>query len=163
MKILILSLTLFSKCFLIAASSYGTFTPPQGWEILDPQTLPPTISFMARAKPKNLFSSTINLAVEETDLSLDDYMKEVEKIYQEPSKFISPLGTLQTAAGPMKVLQIDEKLPWSDLRIIQGVVIKDHIAYVITATTEESEFSSLVTSLLKSMKSFSIVSPKRAP
>jgi hypothetical protein len=142
---------------LEAAANY--FTPPKGWEIIDTKVVAPQVEFMARGKTVNMFASTMNLTLEPTDLAIDVYMQEVEKIYQEPSKTVTLLGTLQTKSGPMRILQIDEKLPWAELRILQGIMIKDNMAYVVTATTEDDQFPSLITPFLESMKSFTIKGP----
>lgn len=155
MRPLLFVISVATTLILSADTASSLISTPLGWEILDKSLLPPDIQFMARSKPKDMFSSTINVATEETDLSLDAYMAEVEKIHIDPTKTFSKLGTLQTKAGLMRVIQIDEKLPWADLRILQGILIRDHIAYVVTATTEEAEFPLLVSAFLESMKSFS--------
>lgn len=152
---------LFVACSLpslLLAAVAPLIKAPEGWEILNPQTLPPDLTFLARSPPKNMFSSTINIAFEETPLSLEEYLQEVAKIYQDPGKIFYSLGVIETNEGTMKVVQIDEKLPWADLRILQGIIIKNHTAYVITATTEEAEFATLLPTLLTTMKSFTLPS-----
>lgn len=144
---------------IICSANEGYFTPPKGWEIVDTKALAPEVGFMARGKAVNMFASTMNVTSEETDLSIDAYMHEVESLYNEPGKVVTSLGSLQTKSGPMRVLQIDEKLPWAELRILQGILVKDHVAYVLTATTEETQFPSLIATLFESMKSFSIKGP----
>lgn len=144
---------------LVCQASDGYFTPPQGWEVIDVKALAPEVDFMARGKTVNMFASTMNVTSEETDLSIDAYMHEVESLYNEPGKVVTNLGHLQTKSGPMRILQIEEKLPWVELRILQGILVKDHVAYVLTATTEEAQFPGLIATLFESMKSFSIKGP----
>lgn len=151
--------TVFFLLFALALQAQPcSFTLPKGWECVKEKERPPGILYLAQGPTKNLFTPSINLASEPTDLTLDEYTTDVEKLYQEPTKTVLCLGSLQTAAGPMKVLQIDEKFPWEEIRILQGIVIKDHTAYVVTATMNESQFPTLITALLESMKSFSLTS-----
>ncbi len=157
MKIHFFAINIFLSATLSALIPQATFTPPKGWEVLSPSNTPEGITLLARSKPKALFASTINLAMEETSLSLEEYLEEVAKIHCGPSKHLSPLGLMQTSAGTMHIFQIDEKMAWADLRILQAILVKDSVAYVVTATTEESEFASVITPLLDSIKSFSIL------
>ena len=157
MKILFCTLNIFLLTTLSAATPQATFTPPKDWEILSPELTPQGITLIARSEAKALFASTINLALEETDLSTSEYLLEVEKIHRSPSKHLSTLGTMETSAGKMHVFQIDEKLAWADLRMLQAIIVKNNVAYVVTATTEESQFASVITPLLESIKSFSIL------
>ncbi len=138
-------------------------TPPKGWDTIDdPDQLPKKIKLACIGKSKHSFTPSINIAVEETSSSLENYMREA-KLYHEAQKNTqcSALGKLATHAGQAELLQIDTMTQWGRVRFIQAIMIKEKIAYVITATCLFDEFSSLSSPIFKSIQTFNFVEPLR--
>lgn len=125
-----------------AAQIYCFFTPPQGWEIADPKSLSPRVKMAFFKNTKKGFCPSINLAIEETPVSLTEYLKAVRTIHeQDRSNCWRALGKVRTAAGLAQLTEIDASTEWGPIRILQLILLKDGSAYVITAAALKEEFS----------------------
>lgn len=135
-----------------------TLNPPKGWEcIKDPEQLPQKIRMIYIGTGKGQFTPSINLASEETVLKMDEYLA-LAKSYHEGqgNTQCKSLGTIETKAGKANLLQIDRKAQWGNVRFIQAVLIRERMAYVITATCLQEEFASLSSHFFKAIQSFAI-------
>lgn len=137
----------FLTCALLAlstlfASSQCFFTPPEGWEIADPSTLPPSVVISFFKKGVNGFCPSVNLAIEETDVSLAEYLKAVKAIHeQDRSNQWRTLGKVKTAAGLAQLTELDTKTGFGSLRILQAILLHEGRAYVMTAAALKEEIS----------------------
>lgn len=135
------------------------FPAPKGWTMIDPKVLLAEVKVMVRGvakQPSNLPPS-LNLALEETDLSQEEYLDEIKTMNsQDRNKRWSRIGSLETKAGEMALTQLDMTTSWGDVRMLQAVMIKNHIAYVITATAHLSEFAQFSNEFLCAMQAFDI-------
>lgn len=121
-----------------------SFAPPKGWQCIDDKTqLPAKVEIVYIGTGKAGFTPSLNLAKEETKLSLEEYTN-LAKSYHEshPQTKCNVLGSIETKAGVAHILQIDRITQWGPVRFLQASVIRQGIAYVMTATCLEKEFAS---------------------
>jgi hypothetical protein len=122
--------------------SYCYFVPPQGWEIADPKSLSPRVKAAFLKKTSTGFCPSMNLAVEETSVSLQEYLKAVKAIHeQDRANRWRQLGKVRTQAGLAQLTEIDSKTEWGAVRILQLILVKEERAYVLTASALKEEFS----------------------
>ena len=87
------------------------FTPPSGWDIADPRSLSPRVKIAFLKSTSNGFCPSINLAIEETSVSLNEYLKAVKAIHeQDRSNNWRALGknqkqTRNAASAPLRSIQ----------------------------------------------------------
>lgn len=135
------------------------FDVPKGWEMVDPKVLLPEVKVMVKGKAlkANHLPPSINLALEETSLSLEEYLDAI-KVMNTPdrNRKWSRMGSIHTKAGDMALTQLDLTSKWGDVRMIQALMIKNCVAYVITATSQLSEFSQFSKEFFSAIRSFGI-------
>lgn len=158
------SMLLISGCTIVMGSNTPYITcPPKGWECInDPAQLPQKVKviFVGSGHGNNQFTPSVNLACEATSLSLQDYIAQA-KAYHEgrADTRCNLIGTIQTAAGPAQLLQIDRPSQWGDIRFVQAMFVRDDEAYVLTATCLKNEFSMLSSQIFKAIQSFTLSNP----
>ncbi|MGC1878774.1 MAG: hypothetical protein WA347_01490 [Rhabdochlamydiaceae bacterium] len=137
-----------SQCF---------FTPPEAWEVTDPRSLSPKVKIAFLKNNNKGFCPSINLAIEETDVSLNDYLKAVKAIHeQDRNNQWRALGKVRTAAGMAQLTEIDSTTEWGAVRILQLIFIKEGRAYVITAAALKEEISNYYKDFQSAFRSFTI-------
>lgn len=150
----------FSFLFLLALSLRADISliPPKGWECIhDPEQLPQKIMRIYVGSGKGSFTPSINIAHEETTLGIDEYLRLAKSYHESQSNAkCTSMGKIETKAGLAHLMQIDSDTQWGRVRFIQAILIKNSLAYVITATCLREEFSLFSSQFLKSMQSFSI-------
>ncbi len=170
---ILFSIALFS-CFLTAASTknHSTsivqavesthltqcfFIPPENWDIADPRTLSSKVKMAFLKNSGKSFCPSINLAIEETDVSLTDYLKAVKAIHeQDRNNHWRSLGKVRTAAGMAQLTEIDSTTEWGPVRILQLILIKDKHAYVLTAAALKEEMSNYYKDIQSAFRSFTL-------
>lgn len=131
---------------------------PEGWEcVTDQSQLPKKVQLIAISPTKTKFTPSINIASEETDQELTEYV-DTAKLYHESEgqTQVTKLGLIPTKAGQAQLLQIDRKTDFGMVRFLQAAVIQDHVAYVVTATCLRDEFASYCSNFFESIKSFEV-------
>lgn len=135
-------------------------SPPKGWECIeDPSQLPQKVKviFIGSAMGKSQFSPSINVACEETTMFLDEYVTLAKAYHQGQSNTkCTQIGTLDTASGPVQLLQIDRPSQWGDVRFIQAVLVHEAHAYVVTATCLKEDFGKLSKPIFAAIRSLTI-------
>lgn len=130
------------KAIEYSPPSHCFFTPPSGWDIADPRSLSPRVKIAFLKSTSNGFCPSINLAIEETSVTLNEYLKAVKAIHeQDRSNHWRALGKVKTNAGLAQLTEIDSKTEWGPIRLLQLIFLKDGQAYVITASALREEFS----------------------
>ncbi|MBS0604435.1 MAG: hypothetical protein JSS60_05275 [Verrucomicrobia bacterium] len=139
------------------ASSQCFFTPPQGWEIADPKSLSPRVKIAFLKNTGKGFCPSINLAVEPTQVSLNEYLKAVRAIHeQDRSNHWRALGKVRTSAGLAQLTEIDSTTEWGPIRMLQLIFIKEGRAYVLTAAALKEEFSNFYKEIQTSFRSLTL-------
>lgn len=146
-----------SMTTLLFAVSYK-LEAPQGWECInDPKQLPAKVKVVYVGSGKWQLTPSINLAVEESSRTIDEYLEEA-KAYHEKSAAtkVTKLGIVKTKAGEAKVLQIDRATNWGNVRFIQATLMVNKNAYVITATCLQEEFGQVSRAIFQTIQSFTL-------
>lgn len=138
-----------SKCPLV-------LNLPSGWErIDDPSQLPEKVKVLFVGKGKGQFTPSINLACEESKVSVEEYTELAKKYHEsQPDTVCNPIGKLETKCGSALLLQIDKNTAWGPLRFLQASIILDGNAYVITATATLEEYLALYPFFYQAIQSF---------
>jgi hypothetical protein len=142
----------------ISSPTQCFFLPPKDWEIADPSTLSPhvKIAFLKRS-PKGFYPS-INLAIEETQASLHDYLKAVRTLHEDHHKHWRALGKVRTPAGLAQLTEIDSKTDLGPVRILQLILLKEGYAYILTAAALKEEISDYYKDFQSAFRSLTLTS-----
>lgn len=153
-------LFLFFFCLLFTqAYAESFFVPPKGWEIADPRTFSPHVQLAFLKNTGKGFCPSINLAVEETDVSLSEYLKAVKAIHeQDKGNHWRLLGKVRTPAGLAQLTEIDSTTAFGPVRLLQLILLKEGHAYVVTAAALREEFSNFYKEFQTSFRSLTITS-----
>jgi hypothetical protein len=140
--------TALSECF---------FRPPEGWEIADPRTLTPSVKIAFLKNIGNGFCPSINLAIEETTVSLNEYLKAVKAIHeQDRNTQWRALGKVSTSAGLAQLTEINSPSDWGAIRILQLIFLKEGHAYVLTAAALKEDISNYYKEFQAAFRSFTL-------
>lgn len=171
--------SLFVLLFLLSLSSiasektlccpgpFAYFIPPKGWEIVDANTLESHVkmAFIKKEKEKGLLPAlnfierrgVLNLAVEEVDCTLNEYLSDVKAIYeQNRNTQWRKLGKVLTAAGEAQLTEIDTPTAWGAMRLLQLILLKEGHAYTLTAAAPKRDFCNFYRDFQEAFRSFTI-------
>jgi hypothetical protein len=145
---LLCSLPLFSKTGAAAAQELPLtdmwecfFHPPKGWECSDPHSLSSHVKIAFFKKSAKGFCPSINLSIEKTSVSLNEYLKAVRAIHErDRANQWRSLGKVRTAAGLAQLTEIDSHSEYGPIRILQLILMKQANAYILTAAALKEEF-----------------------
>ena len=133
-----------------------TFTPPTGWRLADPSSLPSSVKVMVVGKTKGEYPPSINLATEEFSGTLKQYLKIVKNINESQKAEWKDLGFIKTDAGQASLSQVDSKTNWGTVRLMHVILVKNGLAYILTAASLKDEFSQFYKDFFNSLKSLQI-------
>ena len=135
-----------------------TLQLPKGWQCLhDRDQLPATVELVYVGKGKGQFTPSVNLATEATELPQGEYLALARKFHESQlDTKCNGLGSINTEEGEASLLQIDRESEWGTVRFIQAALVKEGIAYVITATCLVEEYPTLSAQFLQAIQSFTI-------
>jgi hypothetical protein len=149
-------IVLYFPLFLYSSVCY--FTPPADWECCQPKNMSPHIQIGFVGKGSTEFRPSINLAVEEVDVSLKTYLKAVKQIHLAQGNAVwRDLGPFKVAAGEGRLIQLCSFSPCGEVEMFQAILIRDHQAYILTAAALKKDTPHLKETILKSLASLSIV------
>lgn len=117
------------------------FTPPEGWHLADKTKLPQHVMVMVVGKGQNEYPPSMNLGYDPHSGSLKEYLKIIKDINQSQGCILKDLGSISTEAGTVSLSQFDEKTQWGEVRQMHAVLLRDKIAYILTASALKTEFS----------------------
>jgi hypothetical protein len=144
---------------LCYAKDFAYFTPPKDWNPINPTKLSSRIKFGFVGKPQNSFCPSINLAVENVNISLEAYVQAVKKIHEaDPSNHWRDLGKFSTGAGQGQLTEITSDTPTGQIRLLQMILVKNQKAYVMTASALKQFFSKFYRDFNAAFQSFTITS-----
>jgi hypothetical protein len=150
----------------LLASLICLFQPPPSWEIahLKKPTPEVLVGFLAKESSSLSFRPSINLAIEEIDGTLKEYVKAVKEIHlAEPKTQWRDLGKFTTKAGEGRLTEISKPSPFGEMKIFQTMVVKENKAYILTAAVLKEDLSKLRPAILESFKSLDLVPDLWAP
>jgi hypothetical protein len=149
--------TTIAKAAETAALSECFFRPPEGWDIADPKTLSPRVKIAFLKSTGNGFCPSINLAIEETTVSINEYLKAVKAIHeQDRNTHWRALGKVSTSAGLGQLTEINSPSEWGPIRILQLILLKEGRAYVLTAAALKEDISNYYKEFQTAFRSFTL-------
>jgi len=148
---------LFLSLFLFAEAKHCTFIPPAGWEIAQMKNPSPHVQIGFLGKGSGEFRPSINLAVEEVDVSLKEYVKAVKELQlAEPTVKWRDLGKFQMKSGEGRIAEMTNTSPWGEIKILQAFFVAGDQAYILTAAILKEDFLKFQNQILKSFESLTV-------
>lgn len=133
---------LFFLLFATLHADICFFIPPKGWEVVDPEKISPCVHICFIEKRASGVAPSVNLATEPVTISIDAYVNEVKKIHAaDPNAKWRDLGKFQTLLGSGRLTEIELPTELGKARLVQLIVVKDQLAYILTACALKEEFS----------------------
>lgn len=118
------------------------FTPPSGWLVGDPKQLSGRVQISFLKKQEG-FCPSINLAVEPTDVSQEEYIQIVQSIHENHhADRWRRLGKVPALAGNCDLTELDMTTEWGPVRLLQLILVRDGCAYIMTAAATKKEIAS---------------------
>jgi hypothetical protein len=125
-------------------NSFCYFVPPKGWHAAEAEQLSSHVKVGFIGKGRSSFCPSLNLALEEVALSAEKYVEAVKKLHQADKKNVwRDLGKIQTRSGEAHLTAIDTKTEFGPVRLMQMILVKNGMAYVLTGAALKEEFSLL--------------------
>lgn len=141
----------------IAEAKQCYFLPPSGWEIAQLKTPSAHVKIGFIGKGSTEFRPSINLAFEEVDIPLKEYIKAVKELQlSDPTNTWRDLGKLPTKAGVGRLIEMSNTSAWGEIKIYQAIVVKQQMAYILTAAVLKEDFPKFQAEIMKSFNSLSV-------
>ncbi len=158
MKRLFFSISILIFFDLSSQEKIPFFIPPKDWVLSNPKTYTKYIKVAFSKNQKAIYRPTINLSIQQTDLSLDEYSAEAKKIHEkEPNTTYKILDKIDLKSGQATLSEIFKNTHSIDYKILQMILIKDKVAYILTAACKKEEITTYYPIFLESFKSFELL------
>ncbi|HSX38815.1 MAG TPA: hypothetical protein VLE95_08350 [Chlamydiales bacterium] len=143
---------------LFCLEPIALFDPPEGWECAFPDKLSPCVQIGFLGKGATPFRPSINLAVEEIDVDLKQYVKAVKAIHlSEKGTSWSDLGKFNTRSGIGRLTEIRSHSQMGQVKMLQLLFVKDHYAYILTGAAIKDEFLKFQEDFIKTFQSLHFI------
>lgn len=137
-----------------ANAKHCTFVPPSGWEIAQLKNPSPHVKIGFIGKGTGEFRPSINLAEEEVDVPLKEYVKAVKELQlADPTTKWRDLGKFQMQGGTGRLTEMTSISPWGEIKILQALFVAEDKAYILTAAVLKEDLPKFQSELLKSFRS----------
>lgn len=140
---------------------YGV-QPPQNWQyITDPSQLPTKVLCIFIGHSDGQFAPSLNIAREPTKLTLAEYTALAKRYHEtQESSIVQNMGCIETCTGTAELLQIDQQTSFGPVRFLQGAIVREGTAYVITATCLQKDYAHFYPEFLTAIRTFNINNPE---
>lgn len=133
------------------------FIPPLGWKCALPKNLSQYVLVGFVGEGTTQFHPSINLAIEEVDLSQKEYVKAVKEIHvSDPHTTWRNLGKFSMKAGVGNLTEITSTSAWGTVKMLQAILVKDNKAYILTAAFLKQDYPQFQKEILESLHSLSL-------
>jgi len=140
------------------------FTPPSGWEIAHLKVPSPHVKIGFIGKGSTEFRPSINLALEEVDVSLKEYVKAVKELQlADPTTKWRDLGPFSMQGGAGRLTEMSNSSPWGTIKIFQAFLVADETAYILTAAVLKKDLPQFQVDLLNSFRSLTLTDDLWSP
>lgn len=149
---------MFSLFFTTFCATFCYFSPPSGWQPALPKEShsPIEIGFVGQGGLQ--FAPSLNIAFEEVDVSLKEYVKAVKEIHvADPTTRWRDLGPFKTEGGTGRLVEISSTTPLGEAKILQLLYVEGKTAYILTGAALKEEFPKYHKELLRSFHSFRLL------
>ena len=141
----------------LIAETHPFFIAPKSWKVANPKTYTKYIQIAFSKNETSICRPSLNLSMQETDLTLDEYTKEAQNIHQkDPNTTYTILGNINIFQGKTNLSQIDQKIHSTNYQLLQMIFIKDNIAYIMTASSKKDDMLKNHQTFLDTFSSFKI-------
>lgn len=148
---------LFLSIFALANAKHCTFIPPSGWEIAQLKNPSPHVKIGFIGKGSGEFRPSINLAEEEVDVSLKEYVKAVKELQlADPMTKWRDLGKFPMGSGEGRLTEMTNPSPWGEIKVLQALFVHEDRAYILTGAVLKEDFLKFQNELLKSFRSLTL-------
>ena len=134
------------------------FQPPEEWvgaKSDDPSDAG-MIAFIGKARKE--VSPSLSFTTEPTDLSLKEYIKAVKAIHESDLHVVwRDLGEFAFRAGKGRLGEICNPTPLGEMRILQGILVQNGCAYILTGAALKEEFAEHRASLVAAIRSLALL------
>ncbi len=155
---------LFLLLFTFAQAKHCTFIPPSGWEIAQLKNPSPHVKIGFIGKSSGEFRPSINLASEDVDVPLKDYLKAVKNLQSaDPTTKWRDLGKFSMQGGIGRLTEMSSTSAWGELKILQAIFVGDQKAHILTAALLKEDFPKFQNELLKSFQSLCLIDDVWSP
>ena len=150
-------LILFFLVFSTLEASVCYFIPPKNWEAAQLKKPSPHVKIGFIGKGSTDFRPSINLATEEVNLSLKEYVKVVKELHlQDPQVKLRDLGKFSMKGGKGQLLEMSNPSPFGEMKLLQAILVKKGTAYILTAAVLKKEFTKFQKDLLIALESLDL-------
>lgn len=142
-------------CYIsVYSSPIPLFVPPPSWQYAEPKNGSSYIQASFFGRGSTQFRPSINLSMEEIDISLKEYVKAVKEIHlKEPNTTWRDLGKFTMQGGVGRLTEIVTKHPFGEVKVLQAILVEGKMAYILTASALKNEDPGIQKELLKSLQS----------
>lgn len=148
--------------FLLAITPL--FTPPEGWQCARPRNASPYVQVGYVGKGTTAFHPSINLATEEIDVPLKEYLKAVKEVHlRERNTTWRDLGKFNMQAGEGRLTEITSNGMWGEVKTYQAIYVEGTTAYILTAALQKKDISTLQKEIFQAFRSFSLLPDLTTP
>lgn len=141
--------------------------PPKKWQCIDDkEALPGKVDVVYVGVAKKGFTPSLNVATEVVKVPLSEYVALAKQYHEsQPETKCYLLGTIESKAGVMQLMQIEKNSEWGNVRFLQAYFVEESPeglpkeepkAYVLTATCLEEEYGNYYAQFLQTVQSFEI-------
>lgn len=136
-----LKILLFATCFCYSYATVCYFIPPEKWTCIPPSKLSKYVNIAFVGKSKSSFHPSINLAEEQTEATLEEYIKAIKRLYiNEKNTSIREIGSIKNRISSDNILlEISKNSPFGEIKQLQYITKKDGYVYILTASVLKKE------------------------
>lgn len=148
---------LFLSLFCVFAS-VCCFKPPEEW--IPVKSEDPSAEGMIAyiGKAKKVVPPSLCLTTEPTDLSLREYIKAAKALHESDLHVDwRDLGEFTFRAGKGRLGEICNPTPFGEMKILQGILVQNGCAYVLTGAALKEEFAEHRAALIAAIRSMAVL------
>jgi len=133
------------------------FTPPKDFQAQNPKNYPPYVKIAFLGKEQSSFRPTINLAIEKNAGDEKGFLECVTNMQKKRVKTQwKKLSTIETKSGKAHLFQDEILTKAGYVTIFQCILVKDDVAYTLTANALKDQSSAFYPLYLKTFKSLTL-------
>ncbi len=141
---------------LVEGNKSAYFQVPGDWLLAKPDQLPPKVTMLATGEGKREVRPRLNLAEENVDGDLDDYLKVIAELNKAEGREWRKLGTIETESGTASLSQCDMPTKWGTTRMLHAILVQNKKAYILTASSLQEEFADNYELFFRSLSSLKV-------
>lgn len=158
MKKLLFLLLAFLSSTIFSNEKIPFFIPPKDWALTNPKAYTKYIKVAFTKNDKSICRPSINLSIQETDLSLDEYTQEAKKAHEiDNGVTYKILGNMFLKDGKATLSEVVKTIHSIDYKILQMILVKDKVAYILTAACKKEDVINYYPIFIDSFKSFELL------